>query len=81
MITKDDDDDDGDKLPARHHAIIKWLVSDFYREWSLYKKNNNKRQKVLANMSWSDDSSWYLNKSVFEWLHLLFIMVLRFGIR
>ena len=37
MITNDDDDDD-DKLPARHHAIIKWLVSDFYREWSLYKK-------------------------------------------
>ena len=23
MITKDDDVDDGDKLPARHHAIIK----------------------------------------------------------
>ena len=33
MIINDDDDDD--KLPARHHATIKWLVSDFYREWSL----------------------------------------------
>ena len=32
MITNDNDDDG---LPARHHAIIKWLVSDFYREWSL----------------------------------------------
>ena len=34
MITNDNDDDD---LPARHRAIIKWLVSDFYREWSLKK--------------------------------------------
>ena len=37
MITNDDDDGD-EKLPARHHAIIKWLVSDFYRWWSLEKK-------------------------------------------
>ena len=26
-----------DKLPARHHAIIKWLLSDFYSEWKLLK--------------------------------------------
>ena len=31
----DNDEDGDDKLPARHHATIKWLVSDFYSEWSL----------------------------------------------
>ena len=30
-----DNDDDDDKLPARHHATIKWLVGDFYSEWGL----------------------------------------------
>ena len=29
------DDNDDDTLPARHHATIKRLVTDFYREWSL----------------------------------------------
>ena len=55
MIINDDDDD---KLPARHRAIIKWLVSDFYRWWSLEKKINNKFWKVLANRSWSDYSTF-----------------------
>ena len=32
----DNDEDGDDKLPARHHATIKWLFSDFYSEWSLY---------------------------------------------
>ena len=31
----DNDEDGDDKLPARHHATIKWLFSDFYSEWSL----------------------------------------------
>ena len=41
----DNDEDGDDKLPARHHATIKWLFSDFYSEWSLYeiKKKKNKQ--------------------------------------
>ena len=34
----DNDDYGDDKLPARHHATIKWLVGDFYSRWSLLKK-------------------------------------------
>ena len=38
----DNDEDGDDKLPARHHATIKWLFSDFYSEWSLYEIKKNK---------------------------------------
>ena len=66
----DKDDDDDDKLPARHHATIKWLVSDFYSEWSLSKVT--KIIKSLASVSWSADSTRYLVK-LLDRLHVFFI--------
>ena len=51
----DNDDDGNDKLPARHHATIKWLVGDFYSKWSLLKN----LQKMIRSFGKCELIWWF----------------------